>query len=170
MLLGKTRRLVVAALMAAFAVILVYVAVLIPTNRLFFLGGSTLALLVATVEGGLALGATAAVAAGLLVFFLLPVGPWTLAFWLFFAPYAVVRQLALRVLALGPAGWVMSWLIKLAHFNSTAYLLLVLSGGRPLLSGQWLPAWALVVGGEITFLVYDWALGYFLSYYRRRIR
>ncbi|HHY95252.1 MAG TPA: hypothetical protein GX513_09620, partial [Firmicutes bacterium] len=67
MLLGKTRRLVVAALMAAFAVILVYVAVLIPTNRLFFLGGSTLALLVATVEGGLALGATAAVAAGLLV-------------------------------------------------------------------------------------------------------
>lgn len=144
--------------MTAFTVLLVALAAVVPTNRLFFLGASTLSLLVAGEEAGQGLAAGAAVAAGLLALFLLPPGPWTWSFLGFFAPYAVVKRGAERL----PFLW--SWLAKLAFFQGVAFSGFFLLG----VPTPRFPRWALAVAGSLCFLVYDAALTCFLGYYRRR--
>ncbi|MEW6546748.1 MAG: hypothetical protein AB1446_07520 [Bacillota bacterium] len=156
------------------AVLLVYLAVVVPTNRLFFLGASTLALHILALEAGPAMGAVSVLAAALLVFLLLPVGPWTLAFWGFFAPYALVKYGADRLRWPGVA-----WVLKLLFFNlCLAGALTVLTTlslgqeGRPselLARGS---AWRALVAaaGNAVFLVFDWALSYFARYFMRRFR
>lgn len=182
----RTRGVTLAALMVAAAVLLVYLAVTVLTNRLFFLGASSLVLYILALEAGAGMAVLATAAAALLVFLLLPVGPWTLAFWGFFGPYAVVKygveRLRLRPLA---------WAIKLLGFNLCLGLALAVLP-QPLEGavGGWawprwqegfgppLPGWAgsvpaavlvLLVAANAVFLIYDWALSYFGSYWVRRL-
>ncbi|MDI6893905.1 MAG: hypothetical protein QME70_04700 [Bacillota bacterium] len=183
-MLLSARGLSLGALVVAATVLLVYLAVAMPANRLFFLGASTLGLHILALEAGPAAAGAAVLASSLLVFLLLPVGPWTLAFWGFFAPYALVKYGAGRLRR--PA---LAWMLKLLFFNlglagALALFLVAPAAGEAGLLARLFPwgdrfwpatggaSWfsAVVAVGNGAFLVYDWALSYFAAYWMRRFR
>lgn len=180
----RARPVALAALVVAAAVLFVWLAATVPTNRLFFLGGSSLALYVLALDAGAGTALLAAAAAGLLTAFLLPAGPWTLAFLGFFAPYPVVKYGIERV-PVRPLAWV----LKLLVFNACLGLpLAALPQALPGVVGGWRwPPWGgeavppagtggaalpaalpVLVAANLSFLVYDWALSYFGRYWTVR--
>ena len=145
---GKTA---FAAVALSLTLLCIFLATVLPTNKLFFLGGSSLFTAVVLLEGGWGWAWLFYFAACALALWLLPVGPVSLAYVFFFGTWFFLREsLSKR------SQFVLYWVAKRMGLN------LVVS--RPHFI---LPLW---MGSQVGMLLFDWAFGLFLAWYRARFQ
>ncbi len=146
--------------MAALAIVLLYLAQLVPTMRLSLIALAGIAGALVTAEFGPVWGFLSFLAAAILAMLLSPVPGWL--YLVFFGWYPTVKCWIERI----PRG-ILRWITKLAAFNA-AFLILwfflpfVLTETVPKLAGLF---WVLFLGGNIAFVLYDVALSGLLNYY-----
>ena len=160
--MDRTRRITTAALMAAVAVVLLYLAQIAPTMRLSLIAIAGIAGALVVAEYGPVWGLMSFAAAGLLSLLLSPMSAWVYV--VFFGWYPAAKCLIERLNQQIP-----EWILKLAAFLA-AFLVLwfflpqVLAEIMPKLAGLF---WVLLLAGGGAFVLFDIALSGILSYYIR---
>ncbi len=162
---NRTRKLTLTAVFAAFSTVFLYLASVLPTGQLGFLGVASLFGVAAVCEYGLAGGAFVFAVTALLGFFLVPDRMNVVLYVSFFGYYPILKALAekCRVRAA-------EWAVKLAVFNAavTVDLLLYRSlflDGKP---GPWLVlgVYALL---NLVFVAFDIGVSRVISVYMAKI-
>lgn len=156
----RTRKITTAALMAAVAAVLLYLAQLAPTMRLALIALAGVAAALCTVQYGPLWGLLSFAATALLSLLTAPVPGWM--YLVFFGWYPVAKSPIERL----GSRW-KEWLLKLAAFNAAFFVLwfllpAVLAEVAPKLAGLF---WVLFLGGNAAFVLYDIALSGALRYY-----
>ena len=160
---GKTA---FAAVALSLTLLCIFLATVLPTNKLFFLGGSSLFTAVVLLEGGWGWAWLFYFAACALALWLLPVGPVSLAYVFFFGTWFFLRE------SLSKRPQFIALIFKLCYFNLLLFVLywvakrmgLNLVVSRPHFI---LPLW---MGSQVGMLLFDWAFGLFLAWYRARFQ
>jgi hypothetical protein len=143
-----------------------FLSSVLPTNKLFFLAGSSIFTAVVRDECGFEWSLFLYIAASLLVLWLLPLGPWSLAYILFFGNWGLVRS------SLGKSSKFLAVILKLSYFNLmlfVLYRLLMLLGLKPTDTHP-IILFFLWMASQLGMLLYDWAYELFLSYFRARFQ
>ncbi len=161
---GSVRSLTRSALSAAVGVVVLYLGSVLPAARLAVLCMSTLGVVfvVTSCPGAWAWGCYAVTAAAAML--LLPEKLPAVVYAVFFGYYPILK---LRVERLGN-NW-LRWGLKLLAFNIALGVLYAL--WRTIftdLTASALPVWALWIGANVGFAVYDYALGQMILYYLRK--
>ena len=156
-----------AALLAALALVVLYLSVLAPTGRMGLVAVAGLLPAAAVVSGGLSVGALCYGGTALLALFLLPDKGNALLYLLFFGPYPLVKSAAEQLRR--PA----ELAVKLLFFN---VMLTVFRFG---LTAVFLPAlppaaadavlWVLYPAGNVVFLAYDFGFTKLIAFYTVRV-
>ncbi len=162
----RTRKLTVTALMLAVAVVLLYIAALLPSGRLAVSAAAGLGVAACVIEGGIPWGLACWVGASFLGILLAPDKSGAIVFALFFGIYPVMKSLLER-LKRRPV----EWIGKFAFFNLTLSLCLLawrLGLLQEALLDKW-AVWILYLAGNAAFLVYDIAFSRLIAFYIQRI-
>ena len=160
----KTRKLTFAAVCTALTILLFFLGMLIKTGTaaIFFL--TTLLSMILITETDRGYGTLSYVAAGLLLYFLLPQKEMVISYIAFVGIYAVIKSLAEQIKNRG-----LEWVVKIAFINlsiGAAYLLFRLLVGEVALK---LPLWILWPAGNLILIGYDLLLTFGIGYYNRNL-
>lgn len=156
------------AILGALAVLLVYLASIVPTGRWGIVALAGLMSAAAVVELGLKAGLLCWAGASLLSFLLAPDKLCALLFAVLFGPYPVVKPLAERT-----GKKPLEYLLKLAFFNA-AFTAVYLTMSAAVLDS--LPralgssVWVLYLAANAVFLAYDYGFGRLVAAYIARVR
>lgn len=159
-------RVALTAVLAALALVLLYVSCMVPTGRMGLVAVAGLLPAAAVVSSGPAAGVLCYAGTGILALLLLPDKGNALLYLLFFGVYPLVKYAIERLRRLG-----LELVLKVAFFslvfNVFWYLLreLFLSA---LPVGDW-AAWLIYLVCGVAFLVYDFGFTKLISFYIQRI-
>lgn len=159
------KKIALGGMLAAFIVISLAAAYVIPVNRLFFLALSSLFVSIMIVKVDLAYAVLLYATTSLLSFFLIPVRNIALAYIVFFGLYGIIKFLCEQI-----SNPVACWAFKFTSFNVSLlilYLLVTLVLGETIPSKLPLPF--LWLGAQPVFLIYDIAYSMFINFYHRRL-
>jgi len=160
------RKVALGGLITALAVICLYLSNVLPTNRLFFYGLSTVFLLTMVIEYGPAsafavYGATVLVAA-----ILLPNKIPLIPYVLFFGYYGIFKYFVERI-----QHFVLEWIVKLCAFTAAMGVTYWLVSSVFFQSVTFkFPLWVMALLAEAVFIIYDIAYSLAAKYYVQRIR
>jgi len=170
---NKTRKMTLSALFAALCVISLFVASVWPTGRFGLVAFASLFVAAAVIEGGIGSGISAFAVSSVIGMLILPNRVAPLLFIVFFGYYPVAKSLIEHI-----RGTIAQWVIKLALFNTVAVamwffmreILLEAMGSRPVF-GVELEGFpiALLLGGSIIFVIYDFGFTKLIWFYINRI-
>ena len=160
-------RVALGGVLAALSLLLLYLAVLMPSGRIGMIAVAGLVPAAAVVSGGLPTGFLCYGAAGLLGLLLLPDKACGVLYLVFFGLYPMIKSLAER-LRKRP----FELLLKLLFFNAVLAVLLFVFSALfvPMLPGFLQRALPVFLVGNIVFLIYDYGLSKLITYYASRIR
>ncbi len=158
-------RVATGGLVAAAAMVLLYIAALMPAGRLGFSAAAGILLFFAVARGGVGLGTAIWTAVSALSLLLLP-SEAALLFALFFGHYPVVKALAER-----QKSRVAEWAVKLLAFNLSAALILFafnVTGFLPDFFTDKL--WLALLAANPVFVVYDIGFTRVITLFSSRIK
>jgi len=161
----KTRKLTLSALFSAFAVVLLFIASVLPTGQLGIVAAASLFVAAAVVEAGIGAGAGVFIVSSALGMLLIPNRSAPLLFILFFGYYPALKSVIERV-----KGTALQWALKLLVFNLALtviwfFMLEILFA--PIDS---MPAPLLVyLGGNAIFALYDYGFTKAVWFYIYRV-
>lgn len=169
----KTFKIALAGSLLALATVCAYLAGALPINNLSFLSIVSIITGIMVYETGVK-NTFVYVLTGLGTGFLVLVGkPEFFLYGLFFLPYGLIRYVSNKMSA------VVGFVIRLIYFNLLTYTflfvfqLLVLDMSRvlKLFENNQTLAWiTVIVGGNLTFCIFDWVYGKFMLLYVNKIR
>lgn len=165
---ARTKSVAVGGLLIALTLISLFLATILPTNRLSFYALSSFPVAVIVLEYGIKRGWTFYAASSLLALILIPNKLATVPFIVFFGVYGVLKYhielLRNLYLEFGlKLGYFTLWL-AVAFFMAQEVFL----GGASLLAK--FPLWLLALGLEVVFLLYDYVYTLFIQYYNTRLK
>lgn len=163
----RTSKVALGGVLLALVMIALFMAALMPANRLFFLAVSSVFVAVVIMETNVFYGWLFYIASSLMALLLLPIKPLALLYSLFFGLYGIVKgyieKLHIR--------WA-EVLLKLAFFNLMLFALVKLASALLfsafVLPQRW-PAALIWLAAQAALLVYDYAYTLFLRIYHNRI-
>ncbi len=160
---GKTA---FAAVALSLTLLCLFLATMLPTNKLFFLGGSSIFTSLVLLECGPGWAWLFYFAASALALWLLPMGPASIAYVLFFGTWGLLRE------SLSKRPQFIALIFKLCYFNLLLFVLYWVAKrmGFNLVVARphfILPLW---LGSQVGMLLFDWAFGLFLAWYRARFQ
>lgn len=147
-------------------IVSLYLASVLPTNRIFFLGLSSVFLAIIVVEFGTKAAILNYVSVSILGFLILP-NKITLLPYIFFLGYYGIIKLYIEKLN----NFIVEWVLKLVAFNGGLYVIYTFA--HSILLGDIsieLPIWALIIIAQIIFIVYDYGYSVAIWYYKRKLR
>lgn len=143
-----------------------YLASTLPTNRIFFLGLSSVFLAIIVIEFGTKTAFINYVSISILGFLILPNKFILMPYIFFLGYYGIVKYFIEKL-----DNFLIEWIIKVLVFNGALYLIYLFYSsmfvGDILIK---IPIWAVVIIAEIIFIVYDYAYSVAIWYYRRKLR
>ncbi|MBZ4645159.1 MAG: putative rane protein [Clostridia bacterium] len=150
----------------ALAVICLYLASILPTNRLFFYAISSMFLLAMVIEFGVSSAVVTYISTALLAFIIIPDKLMLIPYVLFFGYYGIIKYYVEKINNL-----IIEWIIKLLLFNISMYILYIITVKMlfETITTRF-PIWITVVLGEIAFVVYDYGYSMAAGYYKYRLR
>lgn len=158
------RRVAFTAVFTALSTAFLYLAAVLPTGQLGFLGVSALCGIAAVVEYGIAGGVFIWTGTSILGFILSPSNVLAGVYAVFFGPYPVVKAFA------EGRGRVAEWVIKLVFFNAAlSVCVFALKTAMFTFSGKTLSVPVLYVAGNAVFAVFDVAVSRATGFYMSRI-
>jgi len=171
MMMPGTRKITLAAMFAAFTLLFLYLASILPTGKLamYFLSSIFIAGLVVEHETGYAFLMFVAVA--LLSFLIIPNRVRVLYYVLFFGHYGIGKHYIEKI-----RDKVTAFILKLLYFNAAMALIYVISQyvlGQNLLLvdvGFALPIFVLIILAQVLFVVYDYLYSLVTQFYYQRLR
>lgn len=163
---NKIRKIALGGVLAAFTVLSLYISAILPANKFFFFGLSSVFIAVVLVETGVKNGWVFYAATTLLALLVLPDKLHVIPYALFFGIYGIVKYYAEKV-----KKFVVEFIIKLFYFNLTIIPSFLLAGratGLP--ASERFPWWILLAAANAAFLVYDYAFTVFIRFYFKRLK
>lgn len=163
---SNPRKLSLAAMLAAFTLLFLYIASIIPTGKLamYFLSSVFISALLVEYETGLAF--LMFVAVSLLSFLILPDRTRIFYYILFFGHYGIGKYYIEKV-----KDKVIAFVVKLLYYNAAMAIMYILAA-KVLLSDtvSLLPLWALIIIAQVLFVIYDYLYSVVTQFYYQRIR
>jgi hypothetical protein len=161
----NTRRIAVSGLLAALAVLLLFFAAVMPTNKLSLYALSSFFISIIVTEYGIGAGWTFYAATGLLALAIVPGKIATLPYIAFFGIYGIAKYYIEKLNNIFT-----EYVLKLLYFNilliiSILFAQLFLDLGLTSI----LPWWIIVIISEVVFVIYDYAYSLFIQFYRQRL-
>ncbi|WHH57353.1 hypothetical protein [Petroclostridium sp. X23] len=150
----------------ALAVICLYIASILPTNRLFFYAISSMFLLALVVEFGTGAAVAAYAATSILALIIIPNKLMLIPYVLFFGYYGIIKFYIEKINRLA-----LEWIIKILLFNAAMYILyiIVIEILFESINARF-PIWVTIILGEVAFIVYDYGYSVAIGYYKYRLR
>lgn len=151
-------------LLTAFGVLSLYLSSNLPTNRIFFISLATCFIIISIIISGIRNGILVYISTALLAFLICGVRISTVSYLLFFGLYGFIKYYIE-----GHNKLVLEYILKLGFFNLFLIVLFVIYK-------QFLPSlftittsiYLIAAGGQIFFLIYDYTLSLFISYFKKR--
>jgi hypothetical protein len=164
--MNSTKKISFSAIVAALAVLLLYIAAVVPSGKLALSAIAGIFVAAVLIECGWVSALCSFAAASVIALLLSPQRFPALMFLVFFGYYPLVKSIAEK-----RKSRVVEWIIKLAVFNIAALLLEVglISG---FLTGIELPpvsVYVIWLASNAVFVVYDFGFSALISYYLRAI-
>lgn len=162
----KTKKITVAAMMTALAVVFLYLAAILPTGRYGLVAAASLFGVAAVIETGISGGVFVYLGASLLGLLLVPDKLDLMLFVLFFGYYPVLKSLAERL-----ENIVLSWIIKLAVMNGALTVILLFFSSLIFDYAAVFSSTALVyLFLNVVFVIFDIGVSKVIAYYMYRIK
>lgn len=163
---SNPRKLSLAAMLAAFTLLFLYIASIVPAGKLamYFLSSVFISALLVEYESGLAF--LMFVAVSLLSFLILPDRTRVFYYILFFGHYGIGKYYIEKI-----KDKVIAFVVKLLYFNAAMALMYILAT-KVLLAdtASPLPLWALIILAQVLFVIYDYLFSLVTQFYYTRIR
>lgn len=147
-------------------IVSLYLASTLPTNRIFFLGLSSVFLAIVVIEFGTRAAILNYISTSILGFLILPNKVILLPFISFLGYYGIIKFYIEKL-----DNFIFEWILKLLAFNGGLYLVYTFT--NTILLGDIsidVSIWVIIVIAEIIFIVYDYAYSVAIWYYRRKLR
>jgi len=163
---GKAKRIALGGILGALAVVCVFLATVLPTNRLSLYALGSFFISVIILENGIKAGWVFYAATSIVSLAVIPEKTGVIPYIAFFGAYGVIKLYIekLRKIAV-------EWALKLVYFN--ACLAAGALAAKELfgigLSAS-VPYGLLTAALEIAFIIYDYVYTLFINYYRTRLR
>ena len=162
----KTKIIALGGFVTLFSVVSLYLASIVPTNRLFFLALSSFFISLIVIEHGLKHALVVYLASSLLSFIIIPSKLIVLPYIVFFGYYAVIKSLIERTNNL-----LIEWIIKLLTYNIAMYVIYLLTSKMFFDSiTVKLPIWAVFVAIQVIFILYDYCFSLAIQYYNTKLK
>lgn len=161
----KTRKMTVSALMTACTVVFLYIASILPAERMGIVALSSLFGIAAVIEAGIVSDIFVFVCSALLGWLIVPYKPVALLYVLFFGYYPIIKSLAERL-----KNMVLKWVVKLAAFNAALTVLWFFFSGLFLNAAIMQLGTALIYpAGNAVFVLFDIGVTKLIGFYIVRI-
>lgn len=163
---SNTKKIALNGILGALTLICLFLAAILPTNRLAFYALSSFFISIAIIESGIKAGWLFYAATALLALIILPEKLGLVPYVIFFGFYGIAKYYIERLNKLIP-----EYIIKFAYFNlclGIAWLLI-----RQLFVAEItvkLPWFVIVIALELIFLIYDLVYTMFIAYYRDKLK
>lgn len=153
-------------ILGALAVISLFFATILPTNRLSFYALSSFFISIVIIENGIKYGWLFYMATALLAAVLVPDKLEIIPYVIFFGIYGIIKYHIEKINKLP-----VEYILKFAYFNLclAAAILFIRQVFAESIKIA-LPWWLLIAAFEIVFLVYDVVYTMFISYYKNKLR
>ncbi|HHW01908.1 MAG TPA: hypothetical protein GXX35_03720 [Thermoanaerobacterales bacterium] len=164
-----TRKIALGGILSALVVILLYLAAVLHTSRLFLLSLCSFAVSVVIIEGGLATGLMFYGATSILAFLLVPDKTMPILYISFFGIYGFAKALIEKHIT-----GIFQYILKFIFFN-ICFFVIYLSAGLIISISMSeiklpLPLWIIITALQTAFLFYDRVFTIVISYYCNRFR
>lgn len=163
---GTSKKVALGGVLGALCIICLYLAVYLPTSRLFFYGVSSVFSSIMLVESGNRWAWIFYFATSLLALLLIPNKVGIIPYAAFFGLYGMIKYYIE-----GIRNTAIELILKGAFFSLGLFLAILVV--KELFMGEVfskLPLWALIIGALVVFYIYDYAYTQFVVFYETRIR
>lgn len=147
-------------------IVSLYLASILPTNRLLFFGLSSIFLAIVVIEFGTKFAFINFISASILGLILVYNKLILVPYILFFGYYGIVKYIIEKINNI-----VFEWILKLLIYNCALYLIFLFT--IKLLMEDIkvnLPIWVLIILVEVVFIAYDFGFSVAISYYKDKIK
>lgn len=153
-------------ILGALAVICLFLASILPTNRLSLYALSSFFISVVIIEGGIKAGWLFYAASTLLSLILVPDKPAIIPYVIFFGIYGIIKYHIEKINRL-----FIEYILKFVYFNlcMAAAILLIRQVFAESVKIA-LPWWVIIAVFEVVFFIYDYVYSMFIAYYREKLR
>lgn len=162
----KTRKLALNSILVALTTIIVFLAAVMPTNRLSLFALSSFFVCIAVVEFGIKNGWVFYITSCLLALIVVPNKIGVLPYVMFFGVYGLIKYHIERLNKI-----VLEYALKIIYFN--IFLIFVIFIIREFFLSAIkvdFPWWIAIAAAEIVFIIYDYVYTLFIKYYRQKLK
>lgn len=161
-----TKKIALNGILGALAVICLFLATVMPTNRLSFYALSSFFIAVSIIESGIRAGWIFYAATSLLALIIVPDKLGIVPYVIFFGLYGLVKYYIEKLDKI-----IAEYILKFVYFNIclvTALMTISRLFGYEL--SLKLPWWLLILALEAIFIIYDIVYTLFINYYRNKLK
>lgn len=154
--------------MLALVLVTLFIAVLMPMNRLFFTALSSVFVAMVIMEINVAYGWMFYLASSVLAFLLIPLKSIALLYAALFGIYGIVKGYIEKIRDRRA-----EMVLKLLFFNASIFIIYKAASLVAISQAVQIPRWPIIVLwliAQVAFLIYDYAYTLFLRIYQKRIR
>lgn len=163
-----SNKIAIMGMLLALTMAMLFLAVIMPVNRLFFTAVSSIFVAIVIMEIGIGYGWLFYIASSLLALLLIPMKSIALLYAMLFGIYGIVKGYSERV-----HDRAIVIVLKLLFFNLSLFIIYKIATAflpnELIISTRWAPV-LLWLAAQVAFLVYDYAYTLFLRLYHNRIR
>ncbi|RKD31965.1 hypothetical protein [Thermohalobacter berrensis] len=143
-----------------------YLVSIVPTNRIFLFWISTIFTAAMVVEFGVSSAILTFAATTILGFIIVPNKLILVPYVIFFGYYAIVKYYIERLNNLP-----LEWGIKILLFNIATYITYKIADILLFINiKSLLPIWAVILGLQVGFIIYDYFFSIMIKYYKEKLR
>jgi hypothetical protein len=162
----KTSRIALGGILGALAVICLFLAVVLPTNRLAFYALSSFFSSIIIIESGIKSGWVFYAATAMLSAIIIPDKIGIIPYLIFFGIYGIIKFYIERMNRI-----VVEYILKYVYFNiCIAIAILLIKQFFVQSITVAIPWWAVILLLELVFLLYDYVYTLFIAYYRNKLK
>lgn len=162
----KTFKIALNGILGALTAISLFLASVLPTNRLSFYALSSFFIAIVIIENGIKAGWLFYISTVLLAAILVPDKLEIIPYAVFFGIYGIIKYHIEKINKL-----LLEYILKYVYFNICLALAVLFI--KQVFAGSIkaeLPWWLLIAASEVVFLVYDVVYTMFIAYYKDKIR
>lgn len=154
----------IGGLLTTLSVLCIYLSSYLPTNKIFLQALATCLIMVGIVLTGVKNSTAIYLASAILSLLLCGIRFSTVAYIVFFGLYGFVKQYVERL-----DKTLLEYIAKLLYFNLCIFVLIILYRFfMPAIFNIKIPLYVFAVALQIIFLIYDYALSAFISYFKKK--
>ncbi|KNF09966.1 hypothetical protein CLPU_1c01310 [Gottschalkia purinilytica] len=161
----STKKITFGGMIVLLSTVMLYLTIIIPTNKITLLVISSFLLSIVVIEAGVSTSIMAYIATSIISFIIMPNKGISILYILLFGHYPIIKYFIERIDKV-----VLEWIIKILVLNLSLYInykfFLMIIGNINID----IPLWGIVILLQILIIVYDYIFTMAISYYKNTIR